>query len=94
MKEQEFYDYAKELTPYLEHIDYAVNSSSRLLGLLFSVYNNIDDEGNIKSFSIFNKDALSQLVSTAKRLSSYADKFQNKVDDVSKTLQKEFKEDK
>lgn len=90
MKEKEFYNLNVDLTPYLEHIDYNADQASRLLGLLFTLYNHTDSEENI-SLSDFNKDALNQLVNTAKRLSSYADKFQNKVNEVSKKLAVEFK---
>ena len=65
--------------------------ASKLLGLLFYLHNNADDEGNITTLPEFNKDALNQLVATAKRISSYADKFQNKVSEISKKLTNEFK---
>lgn len=91
MKEQEFYNLNVDLAPYLEHLDYNVDQASKLLGLLFYLHNHIDDEGNITSLPEFNKDALNQLVSTAKRISSYADKFQNKVSEISKKLTTEFK---
>jgi hypothetical protein len=91
MKEQEFYNLNGDLAPYLEHLDYNVDQASKLLGLLFYLHNHIDDEGNITSLPDFNKDALDQLIATAKRLSSYADKFQSKVSEVSKKLADEFK---
>lgn len=91
MKEQEFYNLNGDLAPYLEHLDYNVEQARHLVGLLFILYNQIDDEGNITSLPDFNKDALNQLVATAKRLSSYADKFQNKVSELSKKLTNEFK---
>ena len=91
MKEQEFYNLNGDLAPYLEHLDYNVEQARHLVGLLFILYNHTDDEGNITSLPEFNKDALNQLVATAKRLSSYADKFQNKVSEISKKLTNEFK---
>lgn len=91
MKEQDFYNLNGDLTPYLEHLDYNVEQARRLVGLLFILYNNADCEGNIITLPEFNKDALNQLVSTAKRISSYADKFQNKVSELSKKLTNEFK---
>ena len=91
MKEQEFYNLNGDLAPYLEHLNYNVDQASKLLGLLFILYNQTDDKGNIASLPDFNKDALNQLVATAKRLSSYADKFQNKVSELSKKLTNEFK---
>lgn len=91
MKEQEFYNLNGDLAPYLEHLNYNVDQASHLLGLLFTLYNHTDGEGNITSLPEFNKDALNQLVAAAKRLSSYADKFQNKVSEISKKLTAEFK---
>lgn len=91
MKEQEFYNLNIDLAPYLEHLDYNTDQASKLLGLLFYLHNHTDDEGNITLLPEFNKDALNQLVATAKRISSYADKFQNKVSEISKKLTNEFK---
>lgn len=91
MKEQEFYNLNVDLVPFLEHLDYNVNQASKLLGLLFTLYNHMGSEENITSLPELNKDALNQLVSTAKRISSYADKFQSKVSEVSKKLADEFK---
>lgn len=91
MKEQEFYNLNCDLAPYLEHFDYNVDQASRQLRLLFNLYNHTDSEGNITSLPEFNKDALNQLVATAKRISSYADKFQSKVSEISKKLSAEFK---
>lgn len=90
MKKQEFYNLNVDLAPYLEHLDYNVDQASRLLGLMFALYNHTDSEENI-TLSDFNKDALNQLVTTARRISSYADKFQSKVNEVSKKLASEFK---
>lgn len=92
MKEQEFYNLNADVIPYLEHLDYNVDQAGKLLGLLFTLYSNhIDHEGNINSLPDFNRDALNQVITTAKRLSSYADKFQNKVNEISKKLSVEFK---
>lgn len=91
MKEQEFYNLNGDLAPYLEHLNYNVDQASKLLSLLFILYNQTDVEGNITSLPEFNKDALNQLVATVKRISSYADKFQNKVSELSKKLTNEFK---
>jgi hypothetical protein len=91
MKEQDFYNLNGDLAPYLEHLNYNVDQASKLLGLLFILYNQTDGEGSITSLPDFNKDALNQLVATSKRLSSYADKFQNKVSELSKKLTNEFK---
>lgn len=91
MKEQEFYNLNGDLAPYLEHLNYNIDQASNLIGLLFTLYNQTDIEENITFISEFNKDAMNQLITTAKRLSSYADKFQNKVNEVSKKLAAEFK---
>lgn len=91
MKKHDFYNLNGDLAPYLEHLDYNVDQANKLLGLLFTLYNHTDSEGNITSLPDFNKDALNQLVATAKRLSSYADKFQCKVSELSKKLANEFK---
>lgn len=90
MKEHEFYSLNGDLAPYLEHLDYNVDQASKLLGLVFMLYNHTDND-DITLLPEFNKDALNQLVATAKRLSSYADKFQNKVSEISKKLTVEFK---
>lgn len=89
MKIQEFYNLNGDLAPYLDHLDYNVDQAGKLLGLLFTLYN--EDCEDITSLPEFNRDALNQLINTAKRLSSYADKFQNKVNELSKKLNTEFK---
>lgn len=90
MKVQEFYNLNGDLAPYIANLDYGVDQANRLLGLLFTLYN-ADCEDNITSLPEFNKDALNQLINTAKRVSSYADKFQNKVSELAKKLNTEFK---
>ena len=86
MNRQKFYNLNDDLAQYLDHLDYNVDQAGKLLGLLFNLPNHTDYEEDITSLPECNKDALNQLVSTAKRLSSYADKFQNKVSEVSKKL--------
>lgn len=90
MKIQEFYNLNGDLAPYIANLDYGVDQAGKLLGLLFTLYNE-DCEDSITSLPEFNRDALNQLISTAKRLSSYADKFQNKVTEVSKKLNADLK---
>ena len=90
MNRQKFYNLNEDLAQYLDHLDYNVDQAGKLLGLLFTLHHT-DDGDYITSLPECNKDALNQLVSTAKRLSSYADKFQNKVNEVSKKLNTEFK---
>lgn len=90
MKVQEFYNLNGDLAPYIANLEYGVDQAGRLLGLLFTLYNE-DCEDSITSLPEFNKDALNQLVSTAKRISSYADKFQNKISGLSKKLNTELK---
>lgn len=91
MNRQKFYNLNDDLAPYLDHLDYNVDQAGKLLGLLFTLPSQTDCEDDITLLPECNKDALNQLISTAKRLSSYADKFQNKVSELAKKLNTEFK---
>jgi uncharacterized protein (DUF2225 family) len=90
MRELDFYSYQNMIAPYIDHLEYTIDQVSKLSGLLFTLYGNVDDKGNITSFSDFNKEALTKLINASKSLSSYADKFQNKINELSKVLSKEL----
>ena len=71
-----------EITQILNYLEYTIKYAGNLISTV-AEFNTDNDTGDFKPLSVLNEDALMELKTLSKKISSKADSLQNKIESLS-----------